>query len=71
MSHRVLTYRDEKSAKRALKRHLKNYEKRHGCQIHPDCRCEVVSSPSWLYPFKYLIRMTAPDGSQAYWSAAR
>ena len=29
---------------------------------------DVVTSPSWLYPFQYLIRLTGTDGSVAYWS---
>lgn len=65
MSHRVLTYRTERTAARAMRRLLKRYP------VHPDCRVDVVASTHWLYPFRYLIRVTGRDGRTGYWSAAR
>lgn len=64
----ILTYRTEASARRAMVRHLKRYEQHHGRPVA--CNVDVVSSPSWLYPFQYLIRLTGTDGSVAYWSRA-
>lgn len=58
----VLNYRTEQAAQRAMKRMLAKHP------VHPDCKVDVVASPSWLYPFRYLIRLTGRDGSQAYWS---
>lgn len=65
MTRRILNYRTEGAARGAMKRLLKRYP------IHPDCKVDIVSSPSWLYPFRYLIRVTGRDGCAAYWSAAR
>lgn len=56
----ILNYRTEAAAMRARKRLLAKYP------VH-DCRVDVVSSTHWLYPFRYLIRITA-NGAQAYWS---
>lgn len=58
----VLTYRTEQAATRAMRRLLVKYP------VHPDCCVDVVSSPHWLYPFKYLIRVTGRDNRSAYWS---
>lgn len=65
MGHRILNYRTENAARGAMKRLLKRYP------VHPDCRVEIVFSPSWLFPFRYLIRVTGRDNSFSYWSAAR
>lgn len=65
MARRVLTYRTEGAAKSAMKRLLKRYP------VHADCKVDVVYSPSWMFPFRYLIRVTGRDGAVAYWSAAR
>lgn len=65
MSHRILNYRTERAARAAMTRLLKRYP------VHPDCKVDVVSSPSWLFPFRYLIRVTGRDNSVSYWSAAR
>ncbi len=60
----VLSYRTEVGATRAMRRFLKRYP------VHPDCRVEVVWSTNWLYPFRYLIRVTGRDGATGYWSRA-
>lgn len=65
MARRVLNYRTESAARGAMKRLLKRYP------VHTDCRVDIVLSPHWQFPFRYLIRMTGKDGSVAYWSAAR
>jgi len=65
MARRVLNYRTEKQAKGMMKRLLRKYP------VHADCKVDVVSSPSWMFPFRYLIRVTGKDGRSAYWSAAR
>jgi late competence protein required for DNA uptake (superfamily II DNA/RNA helicase) len=62
--NQVLNYRTERSAVLAMRRLLKRYP------VHPDCKVDVVQSPSWLYPFMYLIRVTGRDGSSGYWSRA-
>ena len=62
--HEILHYRTEVGAKRAMRRLLKRYP------VHPGCKVDVVSSPTWLYPFFYLIRVTGRDGGIAYWSRA-
>jgi hypothetical protein len=65
MSRRILTYSTEQKAQAAIKRLLKKYP------VHPDCTVEAVASTHWQYPFKFLIRVTGKDNSQAYWSAKR
>jgi hypothetical protein len=60
----VLSYRTEQAANRAMRRLLAQHP------VHPDCKVDVVSSPSWLYPFRYLIRVTGHDNRSAYWSRA-
>jgi hypothetical protein len=58
----VLNYRTEVGARRALRRLRVKYP------MHVDCKADVVVSPSWLYPFRYLILVTGKDGAQSYWS---
>lgn len=58
----ILTYRTEQAATRAMRRILKLYP------VHVDCKVEVVSSPHWLYPWRYLIRITGKDNNFAYMS---
>lgn len=65
MTRRVLNYRTEGQARGAMKRLLKRYP------VHPDCKVDVVASPHWQFPFRYLIRVTGKDGKFSYWSAAR
>lgn len=62
---RVLNYATEGRARGAMKRLLARYP------INPACKVDVVSSPSWLFPFRYLISVTGSDGRVAYWSAKR
>lgn len=65
MARRVLNYRSEGAARGAMKRLLKRYP------VHPDCKVDVVFSPHWMFPFRYLIQVTGKDGRISYWSAAR
>ena len=65
MTRRILNYRTEGLARGAMKRLLKRYP------VHPDCTVDIVLSPHWQFPFRYLIRVTGKDGRFAYWSAAR
>ena len=66
MSRRVLNYRTEGQAKTALARLRKRYPR-----VYPNCQVAIVSSPSWLFAFRYLIQVTGIDGRVSYWSAAR
>lgn len=65
MAHKVLSYRTENTAKRAMARLLKRHP------VHGDCKVRVVYSPSWLFPFRYLIEVRGIDGRISYWSRAR
>jgi hypothetical protein len=58
----VLNYSTERAAQAAIKRLLKRYP------VDAGCRVEAVSSPHWLYPFRWLIAMTALDGHTYYWT---
>lgn len=65
MARRILTYRTEAAAQRAMKRLTAKYP------VHPDCHVAVVQSTHWQFPFRYLIAVTGRDNRTAYWSAAR
>ena len=58
----ILSYQTYQGATLAMRRLLRRYP------VHSDCRVEVVSSPHWLYPFRYLIMLTGRDNKSAYWS---
>ena len=66
MSRRVLNYRTEADARRALARLRKRWS--NAC---PGCVVEIVRSPHWLFPFRWLIQVTGTDGRISYWSAAK
>lgn len=66
MSRRILNYRTEGAAQGALKRLVKRYP-----HVYPNCKLAIVYSPSWLFPWRYLIQVTGIDGRVSYWSAAR
>ncbi len=65
MSNRILRYPTHEKALKSMKRLLRLYPP------HPDSRVDIVSSPSWLYPFEYLIRVTGRDGRVSYWGKAK
>ena len=66
MARRVLNYRTEGAARGALKRLAKKYPR-----VYPNCKVDIVQSPHWQFPFRYLIQVTGIDGRVSYWSAAR
>jgi len=66
MSRRVLNYRTEADARRALTRLRKRWP-----DAYASCKVEIVHSCDWRFPFVYLIQVTTKAGGIGYWRAAK